>query len=229
MPLNLKDKLPRGKVELAITNWFKEKTTLQSICITEPIYTEDMTDRIDAVLFLGGFDISKMLSDLEQKVLPLKKLAIEKGFMTEDGSFIIKVEENPAVAEVPIVEPSQVVVEPPTPIAQELPKESPVQTVETLRVVDIASIAAEIASAELPTTSALSKIEEEPIVNQPNLQSPLAIAPRESTSETQTVEVPTSDIFEKTEEKIPQEKPKRGRRKKGETLSPIMEEETEAP
>ena len=56
MPLSLKDKLPRGKIELAITNWFKEKTNLQSIYITEPIYTEDMTDRIDAVLFVGGFD-----------------------------------------------------------------------------------------------------------------------------------------------------------------------------
>ena len=59
MPMSLKDKLPRGKIELAITNWFKEKTSLQSIYITEPIYTEDMTDRIDAVLFVGGFDTSR--------------------------------------------------------------------------------------------------------------------------------------------------------------------------
>ena len=61
MPLSLKDKLPRGKIELAITNWFKEKTSLQSIYITEPIYTEDMTDRIDAVLFVGGFDTSNVV------------------------------------------------------------------------------------------------------------------------------------------------------------------------
>ena len=84
MPLSMKDKFPRGKIELAITNWFKEKTNLQSIYITEPIYTEDMTDRIDAVLFLGGFDASKMLYDLEQKVKSLKNHAVEKGFMTEN-------------------------------------------------------------------------------------------------------------------------------------------------
>ena len=93
MPLSLKDKLPRGKIELAITNWFKEKTNLQSIYITEPIYTEDMTDRIDAVLFVGGFDTTKMLSDLETKVKSLKNQAVERGFMTEDWRVEFKIEE----------------------------------------------------------------------------------------------------------------------------------------
>jgi hypothetical protein len=68
MPANLKDKIPRAKIELAITNWFKEKTNPQSIHISEPIYTEDMNDRIDAVLFIGGFDTAKMFEDLETKV-----------------------------------------------------------------------------------------------------------------------------------------------------------------
>lgn len=88
LPLSLKDKLPRGRIELAITNWFKEKTSLQSIYITEPIYTEDMTDRIDAILFVGGFDVSKMLSALETKVKSLKDQAVERGFMSEDWQVI---------------------------------------------------------------------------------------------------------------------------------------------
>jgi len=87
--------LPRGKIELAITNWFKEKTNLQSIYITEPIYTEDMTDRIDAVLFLGGFDTSKMMNNLEQKVKSLKTLAVERGFITENWGVITKIEAEP--------------------------------------------------------------------------------------------------------------------------------------
>jgi len=92
MPSSMKDSLPRGKIELAITNWFKEKTNLQSIYITEPIYTEDMTDRIDAVLFLGGFDTSKMMNNLEQKVKSLKTLAVERGFITENWRVITKIE-----------------------------------------------------------------------------------------------------------------------------------------
>jgi hypothetical protein len=111
MPLGLKDKLPRGRIELAITNWFKEKTSLQSIYITEPIYTEDMTDRIDAVLFIGGFDASKMLSNLELKVKALKNQAVERGFITEDLQVVAKTEAvaEPKIAELPIiVEPPKI-------------------------------------------------------------------------------------------------------------------------
>jgi hypothetical protein len=97
MPSSMKNSLPRGKIELAITNWFKEKTNLQSIYITEPIYTEDMTDRIDAVLFLGGFDTSKMMNNLEQKVKSLKTLAVERGFITENWRVITKIEPGPKV------------------------------------------------------------------------------------------------------------------------------------
>ena len=100
LPLSMKDKLPRGKIELAITNWFKEKTNLQSIYITEPIYTQDMTDRIDAVLFLGGFEATKMLSDLEKKVKSLKDHAVEKGFMTEEWKVVSKIEAAPNIPEI---------------------------------------------------------------------------------------------------------------------------------
>src|SRR5208283_3646401 len=62
MPINLKDKLPRGKIELAIAGWFKEKANLKSIYITEPIYVEDTSDRIDLILFVGGFDTAKMVT-----------------------------------------------------------------------------------------------------------------------------------------------------------------------
>ena len=93
MPAILKDKLPRGKVELAITNWFKEKTNLQSIYITEPVYTEDMTDRIDVVLFVGGFDLAEMFSDLETKVKSLKNQAVDRGFITSDWQVVSKMKE----------------------------------------------------------------------------------------------------------------------------------------
>ncbi len=100
MPLSMKEMLPRGRIELAITNWFKEKTSLQSIYIAEPIYTDDMTDRIDGVLFLGGFDDSKMLQGLEQKGKSLKAKAVERGFITEDWKVIAKPEVEPKKEEI---------------------------------------------------------------------------------------------------------------------------------
>jgi hypothetical protein len=59
-----------------------------------------MTDRIDAVLFLGGFDVSKMLSGLEQKFKSLKAQVVEKGFMTEDWKVITKPEVEPKKEEI---------------------------------------------------------------------------------------------------------------------------------
>jgi hypothetical protein len=84
MPTSLKDKLPRGKIELAIANWFKEKAKLKSIYITEPIYVDDTNDRIDLALFVGGFDISNVAADLGGKIQSLKANAFEKGFIKEE-------------------------------------------------------------------------------------------------------------------------------------------------
>ena len=81
MPSSLKDKLPRAKIELAIASWFKEKANLKSIYITEPIYVEDASDRIDLVLFVGGFDTTGMLLDYEKKARGLAYRAVEKGFV----------------------------------------------------------------------------------------------------------------------------------------------------
>jgi hypothetical protein len=109
LPLSMKDKLPRGKIELTITNWFKEKTNLQSIYITEPIYTQDVTDRIDAVLFIGGFEATKMLSDMETKVKSLKDHAVEKGFITEEWKVVSKIEAAPNIPEIlKIIEPPKI-------------------------------------------------------------------------------------------------------------------------
>lgn len=84
MPVNLKDKLPRAKIELAIATWFKEKANLKSLYIAEPIYVEDTSDRIDVALLIGGFDVAKIIGDYEKKVKSLKTAAVEKGFIKEE-------------------------------------------------------------------------------------------------------------------------------------------------
>jgi hypothetical protein len=94
MPANLKDKIPRAKIELEITTWFKERTNPQSIHISEPIYTDDMSDRIDAVLFIGGFDTTKMFAEWDRKVSELKSRAVQSGCMTDDWRSLIRVREE---------------------------------------------------------------------------------------------------------------------------------------
>jgi hypothetical protein len=84
LPLQLKEKLSRGKIELEIANWFKEKASLQSIFISEPIYAEDGNDRVDVVMFVGGFDVTKMFTLMEKKVRAIKSFVIKKGSIKED-------------------------------------------------------------------------------------------------------------------------------------------------
>jgi len=84
LPLQLKEKMSRGKVELEIANWFKEKASLQSIFVSEPIYVEDGNDRIDLVMFVGGFDVTKMFASMEKKVRAIKSFVVKKGSIKED-------------------------------------------------------------------------------------------------------------------------------------------------
>jgi len=84
IPLQLKDKLPRGKIELAVANWFKERASLESIYISDPIYVEDFSDRIDLVMFVGGFDVTEMFASLEKEVSAIKNAAIERGLLSEN-------------------------------------------------------------------------------------------------------------------------------------------------
>jgi hypothetical protein len=84
MPARLKDKLPQEKIELAIASWIEEKANFKSIYVSEPIYETDGSDRIDIVMFVGGFDASKMFSAMEKKVSGIKKQAIKQGSIKTD-------------------------------------------------------------------------------------------------------------------------------------------------
>jgi hypothetical protein len=84
MPYHLKDKVPRAKIELATANWFKDKATLKSIYVTEPVYVEDNSDRIDIALFIGSFDTTKIFGAIEKRVATMKNKAIKNGFIQED-------------------------------------------------------------------------------------------------------------------------------------------------
>ncbi len=153
MPASLKYKIPRTQIELAITNWFKEKTNPQSVHITEPIYTEDMTDRIDAVLFIGGFDTAKMFADWEEKVSALKSKAVERGLMTEDWQLPFKNEEEIEVPEEPATQE----------LAQSSPAEAPqfsaVEEPQTIAEALVPLPEVETATLSIENTTEIADIE----------------------------------------------------------------------
>jgi hypothetical protein len=84
IPSQLKTKLPREKLELSIVNWFKDKASLKSIYFSDPIYAEDASDRIDVVVFVGGFDVSEMFTSMEKDIDVIKSDAIGRGLISEE-------------------------------------------------------------------------------------------------------------------------------------------------
>jgi len=84
IPSQLKTKLQREKLELSIVNWFKDKASLKSIYFSDPIYVEDTSDRIDVVMFVGGFDVTEMFTSMEKDIDAIKGDAIDRGFISEE-------------------------------------------------------------------------------------------------------------------------------------------------
>jgi hypothetical protein len=84
LPLQLKETLTREKIELEIADWFKEKATLQTGFISEPMYVEDANDRVDIVMLVGGFDTNEMFTAMEKKVKTIKSFVMKKGSIKEE-------------------------------------------------------------------------------------------------------------------------------------------------
>ena len=81
IPSHLKTKLSRGKIELSIAKWIKDKVNVKSIFVSDPIYIEDISDRIDVVLFVGGFDTTELFTSMKQKIDNIKNESIKNGFI----------------------------------------------------------------------------------------------------------------------------------------------------
>jgi len=84
MPIDLKDKFSREKIELSISNWIREKANFKSIRISEPLYVDDNSDRIDVVMFVGGFDLTQLFTSMEKKVSAIKSYVVGQGSIKEE-------------------------------------------------------------------------------------------------------------------------------------------------
>jgi len=83
MPNQLQRKLSRGSIELAINKWFKDKANLKSAIVSDPLYVNDGGDRIDVIMFVGGFDLTKTVSSIETKVKDIVGYAVKNSLVEE--------------------------------------------------------------------------------------------------------------------------------------------------
>ncbi len=83
-PLSLKDKLSRGKIEMATAKWSKRISNVKSIYVSEPIYMDDTSDRVDIIVLAGNFDLSELAGSLQKKAAKVKNDVVRKGLIKEE-------------------------------------------------------------------------------------------------------------------------------------------------
>jgi hypothetical protein len=84
VPMRLKERLTRGKIELATARWSKKLPNIKSIYVSEPIYVDETSDRVDAIVFVGSFDLAELTAFFEKKSAKVKSEAVKKGLIKEE-------------------------------------------------------------------------------------------------------------------------------------------------
>jgi hypothetical protein len=83
-PIHLRDKLSRGQIELATAKWSKRIPSVRSIYVSEPVYVDDASDRVDAVVFAGSFDLTELTVFFQKKAGRIKNEKVKKGLVKEE-------------------------------------------------------------------------------------------------------------------------------------------------
>ena len=52
--------------------------------MTEPLYVEDLNDRVDVILFVGGIDLKEMIEASTKKMNTVKTQALKQGSIKEE-------------------------------------------------------------------------------------------------------------------------------------------------
>ncbi|MEM2614819.1 MAG: hypothetical protein QXO15_11460 [Nitrososphaerota archaeon] len=91
IPLSLRNKLSKEHIEGATADWFKELSSLKSIHVSDPLFVDDINDRIDIAIFIGGFKTAKTLSFSKEKCSELKDDMVRRGILSsEEWQEIVK-------------------------------------------------------------------------------------------------------------------------------------------
>lgn len=84
IPLHLKEIIRKEDFELTVSKWLKKKGKFRSINVSEPLYIKDLSDRIDILILVGGFETFKLFSSLINEVNEVKNYLIEQKYINKE-------------------------------------------------------------------------------------------------------------------------------------------------
>ncbi|MEE8355376.1 MAG: hypothetical protein V3S09_06070 [Candidatus Bathyarchaeia archaeon] len=79
-PLRLQGLLTKGFIELEVNSWLKERLGVDVPQICEPMYVDELNDRIDVVILVGGFETNRLFETVKERVSRFDNLINEHGF-----------------------------------------------------------------------------------------------------------------------------------------------------
>ena len=77
-PLHLRGQLTKGRIELEVTSWLKERADLDAPQICEPVYVDEFGDRIDVIILVGGFDTEELFSSIDKRISRFSRIMVEQ-------------------------------------------------------------------------------------------------------------------------------------------------------
>ncbi len=84
VPLGLKDELSKGNIEMEAAKWSKRLPSVKSIQVSEPIYVDAASDRVDVIALAGNFDMAELTRFLQKKAGTVKADVVKKGLIKEE-------------------------------------------------------------------------------------------------------------------------------------------------
>ncbi|MBS7651932.1 MAG: hypothetical protein QW638_00585 [Candidatus Bathyarchaeia archaeon] len=83
IPVKLRGEITKEKLESAFIRWIREKSSPKVIYISDPIFINEVNDRIDIMIIVGGFNEEKILNSLEEKARETIEYLTKKGIIDE--------------------------------------------------------------------------------------------------------------------------------------------------
>jgi len=77
-PLHLRGQLTKGRIELEVSSWLKERADLDAPQICEPIYVDEFGDKIDVIILVGGFDTGELFTSIDKRISRLSRTMVEQ-------------------------------------------------------------------------------------------------------------------------------------------------------
>ena len=78
-PYHYRDELTKGQVEYEVSQWMKESLGIDIPQISELTYIQDMGDRIDVAILVGGFDTMNKYRDIYRRVERFADMNVGQG------------------------------------------------------------------------------------------------------------------------------------------------------